>query len=66
MTLLGTSESKGTPLTLKFPFDKSKYFSKLPARNTLRTALTGSLGGAMVEENRGFSTVRKEKMELEG
>ena len=42
--------SKGTPWTLNFPFDKSKYFSNLSPWRTLNFEATGSLGGAMIEE----------------
>lgn len=44
-TLVGTSESRGTPLTLNFPLDKSKYFSNLSPWRMLEIEV--SLGGAM-------------------
>lgn len=49
-TLAGMSVNKGTPLTLNFPSDKSKYLSTLSPRRKLKTELTGSLGGAMSKE----------------
>lgn len=51
LTLVGTSESKVTPLTENFPSERSKEFSKLLVRMSLRTELAGSFGGAM--KNRG-------------
>lgn len=54
VTLFGTSESNETPLMLNFPPHKSKQFSKLFVLIRLRPAMTGSFGGAITEEHRGF------------
>lgn len=48
-TLLGTSESRGTPLTLIFPLEKSIKFSKLSDFRTEEVKLAGSFGGAMAD-----------------
>jgi hypothetical protein len=44
--------SNGTPLTLSFPSERSKYSSELSDRNTLRIGLTGSLGAMRREKQR--------------
>lgn len=51
VTLVGTLERIGTPLTLNIPLDKSKHFSEESWLRKLRVEMDGSLGGAM-KENR--------------
>jgi hypothetical protein len=63
VTLLGTSESNGNPLTLSFPFDKSKYLSELSScLRMLSGGLVGSFGGAIAEENRAKTVRAKRRM----
>lgn len=66
VTLLGTSWSKGKPLTMNLPLDKSKDFSKLLERKSLKTELMVLFGGAMTNrENTNYrekiSTKNSEK-----
>ena len=60
MTLLGTSDSNGMPLTLNLPFDKSKWLTEFSDPITLKVELTGLFGGAMrTEENRGTTKLKQ-------
>ena len=48
-TLVGTSDSNGTPLTLSFPSETSIRFSKLSDLRTEEFKVAVSFGGAMEE-----------------
>lgn len=56
-TLLGTSESKETPLTPSFPPDKLNKLSFLSIMREVLMESSISLGGAMGREDRGRTEI---------
>ena len=49
VTFSGISVSNGTPLTVSFPFDRSKMFSRVSEGRKPNVGVTGPFGGAMTK-----------------